>query len=141
MGALMIFFKTGLVQPMFCSCFEINYLVSLRIDLRETIRSNLFFIFYFFICYNTTSHNLIVFKSVVLREGRWEFPKMPSWVWLWDRTQVLSHQRRVRYQCATPHPLYSIYLWPLRKKTWKYLLIYFCLLFNNTWNYWDHIAL
>jgi hypothetical protein len=60
---------------MFCFCFEINYLVSWRTDLRETIWSNLFIIFYFFICYNTTSHNLIVFKSVVWKKGDESFRK------------------------------------------------------------------
>ncbi len=49
--------------------------------------------------------NEIVFKSVVRKKGDESFRKMPSWVWVWDRTQVLSHRRCVCYQCATPHPL------------------------------------
>ncbi len=36
--------------------------------------------------------NEIVFKSVVWKKGDESFRKMPSWVWVWDRTQVLSHR-------------------------------------------------
>ncbi len=41
--------------------------------------------------------NEIVFKSVVWKKGDESFQKIPSWVWMLDWTQVLSHHSRVCY--------------------------------------------
>ena len=77
----------------------------LRPNLNHTQTGNNINIILFQLDITILQMNEIVFKSVVRKKGDESFRKMPYWVWVWDRTQVLSHRRRVCYQCATPHPL------------------------------------
>jgi hypothetical protein len=55
--------------------------------------------FYNIIYFNLTSQYYKLMKSFLsLLSERREMrasEKMPAWVWVWDRTQVLSHRRRV----------------------------------------------
>ncbi len=61
---------------------------------------------FFFIGYNLTSHNLIVFKSLVWKKGDESFQKIPFWVW----AGIKPRSSCTVGMCATNAPLAHL-LW------------------------------